>query len=739
MHNNINIKRRSHLAVDPNEFILDLLEHKINENQLINNCISNMIPEKARPLVWTILLNLIPLNKPEEWSLYFKKFREFYKNKIENFLKIKESNNEEEDQFDYEEINRNLRLVNNENVQKSNFTNVNCITNVKVSSMTSVNLNQIEKKGNNFNTQKEITFEKFESEENKKNNAADKNDSLIKTEKIKLININSDSNNNNNNNNVFDIINEKRDLELNTKDITVNSHCGKFISEAYKKDEKIFSKEEAQIFELIQKNPKTNKFYMFYPQDQSVSIEKLSQENSEISEASYIIKLDIERTFQEIDLFKTTETKEILCKTLFIWYCDNADLGYKQGMNEILGTIFYASFNTNEAIFERLSNKQNEKESKHKDFLNLIESEEFFQANLYTLFDQILALGVKSIYNYHNFVEAKEFAYTEEYSNFDFIKDELNEIVKNYKVDFNKNQNEDKNVFKNEIVKENYTGINGILEKNDFEFVSKLNNNNASAEKKEKQKFFNLENFSSFLLNKKERAKNNLNDSFKSIKDFILKRSWDFKKKSSSATAANNNNQKQKNKYKQCENNSKKIDFKIFESENMDRLNLEEILNLEQSDLRRRVNIIFFYYLKSYDPELYNHLLHKIDPYIIIFRWILCLFNREISLKYVLYIWDCIFAIEFLEKNSALFVKSFKSKPYRNFVNNFNFVNFICVSIFEDVKKELLLEEEACYVLQMLMHFPNEKNVKEIVKRALKIRNFVYDKLHIKNEFVFID
>jgi hypothetical protein len=29
--------------------------------------------------------------------------------------------------------------------------------------------------------------------------------------------------------------------------------------------------------------------------------------------------------------------------------------------------------------------------------------------------------------------------------------------------------------------------------------------------------------------------------------------------------------------------------------------------------------------------------------------------------------------------------------------------------------------------------------VKEIVKRALKIRNFVYDKLQIKNEFVFID
>ena len=66
-------------------------------------------------------------------------------------------------------------------------------------------------------------------------------------------------------------------------------------------------------------------------------------------------------------------------------------------------------------------------------------------------------------------------------------------------------------------------------------------------------------------------------------------------------------------------------------------------------------------------------------------------------------------------------------------------MNFVCVSIFEDIKKELLEEEDHCYILQMLMHFPNEKNVKDLVKRALKIRNFIYEKLQIKNEFLFID
>jgi hypothetical protein len=725
---NIKIKRRSHIAVDPNEFISDLLEHKIHENQLINNCLSGLIPEKARPLVWAIFLNLIPFDKPNEWLLHFKRLSEFYKSKIHKCLKIKENNQVYE--YDYEAINKNLRLVNNENIKKSNFTNVNFNANFKISNLISkANINDDidkvivnkEKNINNINNKIDIIIEKIESEENKNLDVVDKNELIISAERIKLININSDSYNN------FSLLKEKTEIELSNKEVNfqTQAHCGKIISGAYKKE----NKQDFPNFELIPKKQKIDKFYLFYPKDEKFSIEKISEENFEISEASRIIKLDIDRTFQEMDLFKTTETKEILCKTLFIWYCENSDLGYKQGMNEILATIFYAAFNINEPIFEKIPNLYEEKENKHKEFLNLIESDEFFQMISFSLFDQIFALGLKSIYNYHNFADAKEFCYTEEKSNFDFIKEEKFEILhqkenkncKNYKEKFgNENSNDN-----NEIESDDYTYTNGILEKSDFELINKF----GKTDKNENHKFFNLENISTFLLNKKERAKNNINDSFKSLKDFILKRPWDFKKSAKT----------QKNKYKQDEKNNKKIDYKIFESENMDTYNVEEIVNLEQSDLRRRINIIFFYYLKSYDPELYNHLLHKIDPYIIIFRWIICLFNREISLNYVLYIWDCVFAIEFLEKNSLAFCKSFKSKPYRNVINNLNFVNFICVSIFEDMRKELLLEEEACFVLQMLMHFPNEKNVKEIVKRALKIRNFIYEKLQIKNEFVFID
>ena len=66
---NVNIKRRSYIAIDSKDFIIDLLENKINENQLLNHCIMGNIPEKARSLVWKILLNIIPLNKPNEWIL----------------------------------------------------------------------------------------------------------------------------------------------------------------------------------------------------------------------------------------------------------------------------------------------------------------------------------------------------------------------------------------------------------------------------------------------------------------------------------------------------------------------------------------------------------------------------------------------------------------------------------------------------------------------------------------------
>ena len=54
-----------------------------------------------------------------------------------------------------------------------------------------------------------------------------------------------------------------------------------------------------------------------------------------------LIKLDVERTFQDLDLFKNPSIKEMLCKILYIFSKENSDPSYCQGMNEICGTLLY--------------------------------------------------------------------------------------------------------------------------------------------------------------------------------------------------------------------------------------------------------------------------------------------------------------------------------------------------------------------------------------------------------------
>ncbi|KAM3127853.1 TBC1 domain [Paramecium bursaria] len=52
------------------------------------------------------------------------------------------------------------------------------------------------------------------------------------------------------------------------------------------------------------------------------------------------IMKDITRTYQEIEIFQDERTMEMLSRLLFLW-C-NRNMDYRQGMNEIMGVIFYA-------------------------------------------------------------------------------------------------------------------------------------------------------------------------------------------------------------------------------------------------------------------------------------------------------------------------------------------------------------------------------------------------------------
>jgi hypothetical protein len=308
-----------------------------------------------------------------------------------------------------------------------------------------------------------------------------------------------------------------------------------------------------------------------------------------------IIKLDVDRTFQEIDLFRDKKVKETLSRILYVWTLENKDLGYCQGMNEILGTLYYALYPSN-VIYNEQHESSNKPKSKNKNssLYYMINSEENFEADLYLIFYEIMKRDFKDLYNYND-VKYRE-----------HLKHGL---------------------------------VNG------FELIDKT-----------------------------------------------------------------------------C-------------------ITLEEILDSQHSSLKKRINKIFYFYLKIIDKELFLYLQDKVEPYIFLFRWVLCLLNREIQLKDILHVWDCIIGVEYLDfcKTQYTDINEFM---YHNadFKTNFNFLDFMCVSMIRSLKSQIMQEDDVCLILSSLMNFPSDsKNIKDVIKDAMMIRDKVYEYFKINNEFVIID
>ncbi len=329
-----------------------------------------------------------------------------------------------------------------------------------------------------------------------------------------------------------------------------------------------------------------------------------SKFNQEFIENLNVIKIDVERTFQEIDLFRDEDTKSSLLKILYIWAVENSDLGYVQGMNEILGTLYYSLYpslvaenniSNNLNIDKLSSNDSIDNSNGYSSIYYTINSQEHFEADLYQLFDTIMSNGFKSLYNY-----------------------------------------------------------------NDIKY--------------------------------KESYKHGLVDGFE-----IIDKNY---------------------------------------------MTLEDIYNSNLSPLKKRINKIFFVYLKIVDEKLFNHLNEKVEPYLFIFRWILCILNREMNLKSLMHVWDCIFAMEYMDN-----IGGYKdSKDSNNSNSNIcsyntylNFLDFISISMILSMKDELIQDDDECYILSLLMHFPNENKMKEIIYNALAVRDKIYDYYKIQNEYHMVD
>ena len=101
---------------------------------------------------------------------------------------------------------------------------------------------------------------------------------------------------------------------------------------------------------------------------------------------------DVDRTFQERSLFTLDWIKTMMTNILFTWAKANPDISYKQGMNEILGTIIFVAYA--EQAPERL-----EISRKAAAVLKTLNSPDGMEADTYWLFARVMELGVKELFN----------------------------------------------------------------------------------------------------------------------------------------------------------------------------------------------------------------------------------------------------------------------------------------------------------------------------------------------------
>jgi len=276
-----------------------------------------------------------------------------------------------------------------------------------------------------------------------------------------------------------------------------------------------------------------------------------------------LIKLDVDRTFQDLDLFHDNKVKEILCKILYVFSKDNPDPSYCQGMNEILGTLFYSflsSFRFNKFTKEEQNENNNGKITNEEMLYYYLVDNNYIENDLFIIYSELMSRNMTVLYMY----------------------------------------NDDR-----------------------------------------------------------------------------------FRKKE----------------------NEVKYDIKNLKE--------EELEKSEESDLYKRIKKIFYIYLPKIDKQYFDYLVDYLEPNLFLLRWLLCILDREISLKHVLWIWDCILFYEFVE---FTFIK----KEVDTNEKRLNFLDMVCLEMILDLKP-LVTTNDQSIILCRFMKFPDEKNIREIIKKSVNL------------------
>lgn len=164
-------------------------------------------------------------------------------------------------------------------------------------------------------------------------------------------------------------------------------------------------------------------------------------------------------------------------------------------------------------------------------------------------------------------------------------------------------------------------------------------------------------------------------------------------------------------------------------------LTKEEIDNFDDSLIKKRIYHIFYRLLKNFDVQFYNEMINKTEPELFLFKWFLCFLTREFTINKVIHLWDLIFAYDFIEYK---FLNTEYNKEY-----HFRFIDSIALSMIICCKDDLmkLKNEDDSKFLDLLMHYPDNIKIEQILKEALKIDSNINPEktFDINNDFASCD
>ena len=107
------------------------------------------------------------------------------------------------------------------------------------------------------------------------------------------------------------------------------------------------------------------------------------------ADVKHLIKIDVDRTFQDRDLFCENSIKEIENNILYLFSKINQPTSYKQGMNDILAMLifslypYYRKSNINEYNEELFDKWVENPMSNIDDIYNYFHDEKYFQSDLF--------------------------------------------------------------------------------------------------------------------------------------------------------------------------------------------------------------------------------------------------------------------------------------------------------------------------------------------------------------------